>query len=75
MIGEIISKIIVFFEEHHTIRKVLKEAFLGGLATAITIIIAAETQLLATMPEYAFVIVILMAGLTGLLNKIKHMKR
>lgn len=72
MIGQIISDLIKWFEEHHTVRKTLKHAIFGSLIAFVTVILDAQTELINSAPDYAVVMVMLFALLNGLLNWLKH---
>lgn len=74
MIGEIISKIIVWFDNHHTVRKIVKQAVFGGLIAFLTVFVNAQADIIMSVPEYGAVLVVLFAIMNGALNWLKHNK-
>lgn len=68
----LVDNIVKWFNEHHTIRKILKQGVLAGVSAFLTIILAAQMEIVHTAPEYSGILVMLFALLNGLQNYIKH---
>lgn len=70
----LIEQIKTWLGKHKSIEKTLKTALVAGGIAFFTIITGSYETIVASYPEYATMLVVLLALCNGALNYLKHMK-